>query len=261
MKCPLRGARRDGRLELPLEPCNVASFTVWERGRRLERNGLRSARRRPWACVTVRRGGGRATLRLRCAPCVRTTRHEEEYGSKVFWILAALFFVLALAVPSLRVVGIVGLTILALLLGWAMLQRMQDQERNAGPAGPERGSPVTPARTRVAIPTEEVLLRDLALTGSGAPFELSGRVVNGADDAAIKSVTLQVTRRDCYEGALDPSGCVVVWRGQQWISVTIPPGEERAFRQDVWAPPLPRARGTVRDEFQLLSVAGEPASP
>lgn len=49
-----------------------------------------------------------------------------------------------------------------------------------------------------------IAVEDLRMTGGGAPFELRGRIVNNTSDTALKTVTIRLTRRDCYEGAVDP---------------------------------------------------------
>ena len=54
----------------------------------------------------------------------------------------------------------------------------------------------------------------LRMSGGGAPFELRGRIANNTTDTTLRSVTIRVTRRDCYEGALDPSGCVEAVAGR-----------------------------------------------
>lgn len=111
------------------------------------------------------------------------------------------------------------------------------------------------------IAPEQVQVENLKMTGGGAPFELSGRIENRSD-AQLKSITLLVTRRDCYEGALDPSGCVVLWQDKHWISIAVPPGEARDFSSQVWMRgAAPRSRGTVEDSFTVVAASGERVRP
>jgi len=99
------------------------------------------------------------------------------------------------------------------------------------------------------------------MSGGGAPFELRGRIENKSD-AQLKSVTLLVTRRDCFEGALDPTGCAVLWRDKHWISIVIPPGEARDFSSQVWMRgAAPRVRGTLKDSSEVVAASGELAPP
>src|SRR5690606_16551107 len=50
------------------------------------------------------------------------------YASPVYWILAAIFTLLALTVPRLRPFAVVGCVVLALLFSWALVQRMRGDE-------------------------------------------------------------------------------------------------------------------------------------
>ncbi|HEU4604142.1 MAG TPA: hypothetical protein VFS24_19360 [Steroidobacteraceae bacterium] len=175
----------------------------------------------------------------------------------VYWILAAIVVLITLSVPRLRPVGILGCVVLGLMLAWGMVQRLRGMD-----ATPEqRGKPVSPAIDLLAVPVESIQLQDLQLSGGGAPFQLRGRVTNESD-LALKSVTLSIVRSDCYQGALDPSGCVVLWQDQHWLDVSVPPHESRDFEEAIWARgTAPRARGTVKDEFKLLSATGQVKVP
>ncbi|HEX7115887.1 MAG TPA: hypothetical protein VF193_12210 [Steroidobacter sp.] len=177
----------------------------------------------------------------------------------MYWILAAIFIVIALAVPRLRPVGVVGLVMLAALLAWGVVHRLSAPEERAGRTK-ERERPTASASIPESIPLTEVELRDAKLTGGGAPFELRGSVVNRSKEKHLRSITVMVTRRDCYEGALDPSGCVIVWQDRHWISISVPAGESREFATSVWMHgSAPRLRGTPQDEFEVVAATGVPA--
>ena len=82
--------------------------------------------------------------------------------------------------------------------------------------------------------------------------------MNNAKDIALRSVTIRLTRRDCYEGALDPSGCAKVWQDERWISITVPPAQSRDFVDVIWMHgDAPRARGTLQDTFEVIAASGE----
>lgn len=170
----------------------------------------------------------------------------------MYWILAAIFLMVALAVPRLRPIGVIGCIILAIMLGWGMVQRL-------GQAPPEqRGRPSSPAAVMLPLAPDLVGVDQLQLLGGGAPFELRGQLENRSKDTLLKSITVLVTRRDCYQAALDPSGCVVLWQDRHWVAVSVPPLEQRTFSSSIWmrgAAPAPR--GTVKDEFQIVAAAGE----
>jgi hypothetical protein len=160
------------------------------------------------------------------------------YASRMYWVLAAVFLLVMLAVPRLCPVALVGCVILGGL--------------------PERGRPTSPAAMVQAVPIDVIELEDLQLTGGGAPFRLTGQILNDSKTQRVKSVMLEISRRDCYTGALDPSGCVVIWRDRRRIEVSVPPQQERDFAISIWARgEAPRVVGTVRDEFTLVAASGD----
>lgn len=176
----------------------------------------------------------------------------------MYWILAAICLLIAFAVPRLRPAGIVGCVLLFVMLGWGMIQRW----RAAGPSHPPaREAPVTPGSSLGSFPLDAVSASQLQLTGGGAPFQLRGQLANASRDWTLRSVTLQVTRRDCFSGALDPSGCDALWQTQQWISLSVPPQEMRHIATSIWAHgSAPRIRGTAQDSFKIVAATGEPAA-
>jgi hypothetical protein len=174
----------------------------------------------------------------------------------MYWVLAAIVVFITLAVPRLRPIGIAGCVILGLMLLWGVVQRWQSPDTSAPTV--ERGRPTTPAATLQAMDIEAIDASNLKLSGSGAPYVLAGTIANRAREQRLKSVTILATRRDCYEGALDPSGCVILWQDRHWVDVTVPPGEQRDFSVSIWSRgAAPRPRGDIRDEFQLVAATGE----
>lgn len=179
----------------------------------------------------------------------------------MYWILATIFILVALAVPRLRPVGVVGCVLLGAMLTWGVVQRLRGTADEDEPQVQQRGQPTSPATAVQVIAPHLVHVEDLQLTGGGAPFELRGRIENRSD-ALLKSVTLLVTRRDCYEGALDPSGCAVLWQDPHWISIAIPPGQSREFSSSVWMRgAAPRPRGAVKDSSTVVAASGEVVPP
>jgi len=173
----------------------------------------------------------------------------------VYWVLASVLLIIALTVPRLRPIAIAGGVVLGLMLGWGVLQRLRSHEPTELPA---RGSPMSPGSVVNPFPVDQLETTNLRLTGS-APFELQGHVANHSADMRLKSFTVRIARRDCYEGALDPSGCVVLWQGQQWVELALAPGEDREFSNPFWTRgDVPRVRGTVQDEIEVVAAEGEP---
>lgn len=176
----------------------------------------------------------------------------------VYWILATVFIVIALSQPRLRPLGIVGCVVLAAMLAWGVVQRLRSDDPSQAPAAQQRGKPASPAAEPRSIPLSMVATENLRMSGGGAPFELRGRITNNTSDITLRSVTIRLTRLDCYEGAVDPSGCAKLWQDDHWIAVTVPAGQSRDFVEAIWMHGnAPRARGRVQDAFELITAAGE----
>jgi hypothetical protein len=183
----------------------------------------------------------------------------SDRGLRVFWIVAALVLlgILAVTITQRGPVRVAGYVLLTLSLGWALYQRLTVPVENSQLG--TRGKSSSPASLSQPVPIADVELSELALTGGGAPFEIRGRIANRNTALQLAAVTLRTTRRDCYADAIDPSGCVVIWQDQHWIRWPVPPGETRDFVATIWAhTPVPRARGTIKDGFELLEATGRP---
>ena len=184
------------------------------------------------------------------------TLGRSGYAVSVYWILATVFILIALAVPRLRPVGVIGCILLGAMLLWGVVERLRGGNEDE-PQVQQRGRPMSPGTVLQTIPLDQVAVGNLQLTGGGAPFELSGRIENKSA-ALLKSVTLLVTRRDCFEGALDPNGCVIVWQDRHWLPLSIPPSQARDFSTSVWMRgAAPRGRGTLKDSFEVVAASGE----
>ena len=178
----------------------------------------------------------------------------------MYWILAALALVLTLTVPNFRRAGVIIVLVLLILLGWAMQrsspwaptpEATRQREASRSLPGPQTDSPSV----------SSVQAERRQLTGSGAPWTLTGRLTNTSQLYRITSVTLNIERRDCYASAPDPSGCVLQWQGGETVFIDVPPGEWREFSSAIWLHgSLPRQRGETRDTFQIQAVDGKRAS-
>jgi hypothetical protein len=179
----------------------------------------------------------------------------------VFWIFAALILLalLSITITHRGPVRVAGSVALIALLSWGLYQRLTTHPDTQ--PQPPRGKSSSPALVTQSVPLDAIELIGLKLSGA-APFELRGTIVNHSTDTRLTAMTLRTIRRDCYEGAIDPSGCVVIWDDQHWIRWSVPPGERREFDETIWAhTAVPRARGTIKDEFQLIAANGVAEQP
>jgi hypothetical protein len=178
-------------------------------------------------------------------------------SASVFWAFAAVILItlLTITVSNRGIVRVVGGVALAGLLVFGLVYRLG---RGISPdPDATRGIPSSPASAIAAIPLDAIKVEEIKLTGSGAPFELRGTIRNTSEHTRVRSLTLRIVRRDCFEGAIDPSGCAVIWQDQHWISVNVPPASERKFASSFYAhTTVPRPRGTIKDEFKLVAATG-----
>ena len=175
----------------------------------------------------------------------------------MYWIIAALVLVLTLTVPKLRRAGVIIAVILLVLLGWA-IQRSDPWAPTTEATQQREASRTLPVPNTDSPPLSALNAEHLLLTGSGAPWTLTGRLTNTSQTHRITSVTFKIERRDCYTSAPDPSGCVLQWQGSDTAFVDLPPNEWREFSSAIWLHgSLPRPRGETRDSFQVTAVDGK----
>jgi hypothetical protein len=177
----------------------------------------------------------------------------------VFWAFAAsvLILILAITISNRGIVRIVGGVVLAALLIVGLTQRLRTSDGTG-----ERGKPSSPTAAIRAVPLEDLRVEDLRLSGGGAPFELRGTIRNSNTTMRLQTMTVRIVRRDCFEGALDPSGCVVIWQDQHWTRVDVPPRSEQKFASSFYAhTTVPRGRGSIKDEFTLVAATGRLQTP
>jgi hypothetical protein len=178
----------------------------------------------------------------------------------VFWAFAAsvLILILTITISNRGIVRVIGGVVLAALLVIGLTQRLRTGTMPEG----ERGKPASPAAAVAAVPLEAIDAEDLKLSGSGAPFELRGTIRNSSAGTRLQSLTLRIVRRDCFEGALDPSGCAIIWQDQHWLRVDVAPRSEQKFAASFYAHTnVPRGRGVIKDEFRIVAATGRPESP
>ena len=174
----------------------------------------------------------------------------------MFWAFAAcvLILILTITISNRGIVRIIGSVVLAALLIVGLTQRLRTGEGTG-----ERGNPMSPAAVIAAVPLEDIQVDDLKLNGGGAPFELRGTIRNSSATTRLQSMTVRIVRRDCFEGALDPNGCIVIWQDQHWMRVDVAPRGELKFASSFYAhTTVPRARGSIKDEFTLAAATGRP---
>jgi hypothetical protein len=172
------------------------------------------------------------------------------------WIPAVIALVVLTLILGVKRIWTVLALVAVLLFAIAVVRRLSTEPEETI----EVPKTFTPARTIESLPPDQAEAADLVIRGSTAPWEFSGTITNRDKEHTLLSATIRITRRDCHEGALDPSGCAVLWEGSKRVSLNLPPGEQQKFVESI-SPrgTVPRAKGTLKDEFRLEGLTGRKA--
>jgi hypothetical protein len=166
------------------------------------------------------------------------------------WFLLILVLIVALLTQRSRQVRAVIIAILLGVLGVGIYFRLQTP-----PAVESQSSNTASGGDVATIPLEEIQVTRLEMTGTGAPWRVTGTVTNQSSRELL-SFTLAVTRLDCYATALDASGCVTLWQGEQLVSLGVPANATRNFSVAIWPHNSIAPRGESRDTFEIKRPVG-----
>ena len=171
------------------------------------------------------------------------------------WIPAVILLVVLTLILGVKRIWTVLALVAVGLFAIAVYRRLATTPEEAVENAP---SAFTPAAAIESLPPARAIVSDLTITRSTAPWEFRGTVLNRSDDHTLLSATIRITRRDCYEGAMDPSGCVLLWEGSKRVNLQTPPGQQQPFAESI-SPhgSVPRAQGQIKDEFQLVGLTGK----
>lgn len=157
------------------------------------------------------------------------------------WWFAFAAFVLYLAVQSRGFRHFLGYCLLLALIGLGPLKLQSlDEEQKA-----------KVALTRIAH--ERLTFADMDMGLDGPDVWLRGRVQNGDPTHTLTRFQLRLRVFDCQRGA----GCTSVGEERTAVGLSVPPLQQREFRQSVHFAGLGASRpGRVWD-FSVASVSGE----
>lgn len=165
-------------------------------------------------------------------------------NARLLFILLAISLVLAFT-RRYRKLGFSLSAVLLLLLVWFTVHQPQTMSE---PAVRSSSSAVA------SMPVTSVQLLDLRLSGDGAPWLLSGSLLN-VSAAALKSIELQIVRWDCPTATSPISECQMLWQGQHIIRKPLMAGgnaklDERFYSHES----APRPQGVTRDQFTVTAA-------
>jgi hypothetical protein len=166
------------------------------------------------------------------------------------WFLLVLVLIVALLTQRSTQVRAAIIVVLLCVLGTGIYFRLQTPPTVA--VQNDRNAPGGDVQT---IPLDAIQVSRLEMTGTGAPWKVTGTVTNQSSRELL-SFTLAVTRLDCYAGALDASGCVTLWQGEQLVSLGVPANSTRNFAVSIWPHNAIAPKGESRDTFEIKRASG-----
>ncbi|MET0657524.1 MAG: hypothetical protein ABW110_05130, partial [Steroidobacteraceae bacterium] len=171
------------------------------------------------------------------------------------WVPAVILLVVLTLILGVKRIWTVLALVAVGLFAIAVYRRLATTPDETAETAP---ATLTPAAAIESLPPDQATVRDLTITGSNAPWDFRGTILNRSGNYILLSATIRIARRDCYEGAMDPSGCVVLWEGSKRVNLQTPPDQQQQFVESI-SPrgSVPRAQGQVKDEFQLVGLTGK----
>lgn len=107
------------------------------------------------------------------------------------------------------------------------------------------------------ITTEQVELKAFELRPlAGAVYELTGRVLNNAQQYDLKKLEIVIRAQDCT--AATPAECVTIGEVVPWLHTDIPAGQARDIKEKIlFKGGRPQAKGELRWKFEVVSTQAD----
>jgi hypothetical protein len=164
---------------------------------------------------------------------------------RVILILLAISVLLAYT-PRWRKVGLCTSAVLVLLLVWFTVKQPVVENQNTRAPTSSASSAAQVSRLAPTV--------NLRLDGSGAPWRLSGTIINQSD-MPIRSITLQVDRLDCPAAISAEIDCTSVWRGRHTLRMRIAANATVKINESFYShEPTPRLTGMARDHIGVIDL-------
>ena len=112
----------------------------------------------------------------------------------------------------------------------------------------------TQQRAESRISVSEISLDNVVVKHTfDASYEVTGRLKNGSSTYQVDGMALNVKLRDCRPG--DASQCAAFGEARGHATVSVPPGESRAFTATLYfGKGHPRPKGTLAWDYEIESV-------
>src|SRR5882757_7524287 len=174
---------------------------------------------------------------------------------------ARLLFILLIAsvllafTAKFRRVGVVLSIVLLLLLIWFNIAPPTGVSGVKSPSASSSSSLSSKSTPAINLSADTVKLIDMQLSGSGAPWQLSGRAHNANTDLVIRALTLRVTRLDCPTVAAAAEECIRNWQGEHTVRLHLAPAATQKIDEAIWShEAVPRLKGIARVDIVVVNV-------
>jgi hypothetical protein len=184
-------------------------------------------------------------------------------NARLLFILLIFSVLLAFTAKFRRVGIVLSVVLLLLLIGFNITSTtaVNDGKPSTQPSTMTAAKIQSPSRATVSLPIATVQLTDMQLNGSGAPWQLSGRVSNADHESVIKSFTLRVTRLDCPTTLVASADCSLNWQGEHTVHMQLAPNATQSIDEAIWShDAVPRLKGVARFDIVVTDVQGKAAS-
>jgi hypothetical protein len=180
---------------------------------------------------------------------------------------ARLLFILLIAsvllafTAKFRRVGVVLSVVLLLLLSWFNIAPPTGVRGAKSPSASSSNSLSSKSSPVINLSADTVKLIDMQLSGSGAPWQLTGRAHNANIELVIRAFTLRFTRLDCPTITAVAEDCTRNWQGEHTVRLQLAPAATQKVDEAIWShEAVPRLKGVARVDIVVLNVQTGPAS-
>ncbi len=125
--------------------------------------------------------------------------------------------IIILLVVSVRFRTLAGYFVVIFIVGGSLFWGFQEYENT---------------KSRSKISPAEVVLRNISFESVNNNFLMSGRIVNNSENHTLSGLQLKIDVKDCTNN--EDVHCTVFAEKEEYIYLTIPPGQARDFRKEIY---------------------------
>jgi hypothetical protein len=149
-------------------------------------------------------------------------------NARVLLILLMVTVLLALTQRYRRI----GMSLSAVLIGLIIWQVMNSVPGTA--TGSSVASSGTAASSAASVSVNAVRLSRMQLSGNGAPWRLTGELLNTADPN-VSAVKIVIERHACASNETETSNCKLLWQGEHTLRIRLAPSVSQSVDENIWS--------------------------